>query len=355
MVRLDGRKIARLRLSRGLASQRALAEETRRHDPEGSGIGCRLVWDAENGKAVSPRTRCLIAKALAVNPAELTVASRVERFARFLRSSGFTLIGPTTAIVALSVISLRLGAGYSNQPVDPTRAGPGVPPVTISDVRFSGSSDNYTMEIRGAGFGASPFSHPFYGTAPYLRVGDVSERFEAGYTGDTSAVLYRYWSNHRVIVTRLEARPGNCISLALWNPQSHVGATWGGYIPPRLFPAPRIVTASVWANGKIVIVGTGFGYSPETLPFESNDNFVVVSDAAYHPWGDTQSLPFTVGGKAMATKLRVGVWSPTLIIIDGLGGPPLPKGMRIERGDPIGLVLWSQQNNHAIAWGGVAR
>ena len=355
MVRLDGKKITRLRLSRGLASQRALADETRKCDPEGTGVCPRLVWDAEHGHAVGPRTHCLIARALGVDPKEIVVPTRAERFARSARSSGSAIICSALVALALAVAWIRFGASYQSGPVDPTRAGPGRPPVAIDAVRFSGGPENYTVDIRGFGFGTSPFSHPFYGTAPYLRVGDVSERFEAGYTGDASALLYKRWGNRHVIIARLQARPGNCITLALWNPFTHVGAAWGGYIPPRRFRAPQIVAARVSSDGRVVIVGTGFGDPPEQFPFESNDNFVSIADVAYHPWGGGPSLPFTVGGKAMATKLRFGVWTRTIMIIDGFGDPPLPKGMHIARGDPITLVLWNQQTNRAVAWGGIAR
>lgn len=99
----------------------------------------------------------------------------------------------------------------------------------------------------------------------------------------------------------------------------------------------------------------GFGVPPETLPFESNDNFVVLSDAADHPWGDGQSLPFTVGGKAMDTKLRFILWTDTRIVISGFTGLLPPDGMHLAAGDPVGLAFWNQRNYHAASWGGTVR
>jgi hypothetical protein len=259
------------------------------------------------------------------------------------------------------VLALWVGERYQNggpisvARIDPARAGPGRGPVSIYAVRFSGSPENYMVDIRGSGFGASPFVRPFRGTTPYLRFSDVTERFEAGYSGDAVSVAYLRWNDRHIKIGSVQARPGNCISLMLWNPWTRVGAAWGGFIHPRRLRIPRITSASVSPPGKITIVGAGFGISPETLPFESNDNFVVLSDAAYHPWGDGESLPFTVGGKSMDTKLRFILWTDKRIVISGFTGPLPPDGMHLAAGDPIGLVFWNQRNYRAAAWGGTAR
>ncbi len=77
-VLLNAEKLRRLREKQGLVSQAQFSSATVRIDPQGCGISARVVWDAENGKPVTPRTWRLIAQTLKVAPEELLVPAREE-------------------------------------------------------------------------------------------------------------------------------------------------------------------------------------------------------------------------------------------------------------------------------------
>ncbi len=357
MVVLDGSKVASLRLARGLTSQKALAEKTREIDGEGSGVAMRLVWDAENGKPVSPRTHHLIAKALGVPPETLVLASRARRGALvWLLSGGATLYG--IALAAAILVTLAVwGAGRGQDPpVIPVRAGHGAPRVSIQRVRFTDSAGGYTMEIRGSGFGASPFARPFSGTAPYFRIFDDTVFFEAGYADDSIHLNYLHWDDRRIVIGGLPALPGDGVVINVWNPVTHVGAAWGGNTTPVPPDAPRITAAYVSPH-EIKIVGSGFGTSPAPVPFSSNQDYVVVCDGAYHPWGTGRSVALMVGNKFSDTKLAFVHWSDSLIVISGFSGPPPGGAMAIAPGDPVTLEVWNPLSHRTVrrtAWGGIA-
>ncbi len=256
------------------------------------------------------------------------------------------------------VFALAYGA---TQPIDPVAdAGfvAGVwrdPKVVITSVHFLGKRGDYTLVISGDGFGSGQFQKSFFGTLPYFKVGDTTERFEAGYPGDTLKLSYRSWSDRRVVVSGLQAEPGDCIGINLWNPLTRDGAAWAGNIPRPYPGTPRIVSARISSDGEITIVGKGFGRPPTSLPFSSNDGLIYFSDVAYHSWGHGPSVLFNVGDRDDSTQLLFEYWSNTRIEIAGFTGPPLPAGMFVEAGDPVTLVVWNPHTHLATAWAGYAR
>ncbi len=356
MLILDGAKIARLRLSRGLASQRALAERTREVDPQGTGVAMRLVWDAENGKSVSPRTHYLIAKALDVPPETLVLSSHVRRALALLHSGSATIYGLALAAAVVAAVAVWSTQGYRGPAVFPVRAGRDRPPVTIGHVRFTGRPGAYTIAIRGSGFGASPFARPFSGTAPYFRIFDDTVHFEAGYSTDSVHLIYLHWDNGRILIAGLPALAGDGVVINVWNPLTHVGAAWGGNTARLPADGPKI-TSAVVSPHEIEIAGSGFGASPMPVPFASNQDYVVVCDGAYHPWGNGRAIPFMVGNKFSDTELAFVQWSDSRIVIRGFAGAPLANGMAIAPGDPVTLELWNPAIRSEIrrtAWGGIA-
>ena len=77
-----------------------------------------------------------------------------------------------------------------------------VPPV-IKSVLFSDTPGNYTVTVKGSGFGTLPHGLPFHGDTSYFRMADAAQvvHGEWGYTGDYNTLTYTYWSDTEIEVT----------------------------------------------------------------------------------------------------------------------------------------------------------
>jgi len=100
---------------------------------------------------------------------------------------------------------------------------------SISGVNFQGSNGSYTITIYGNNFGPSPVSLPYTGDLDYFRIADASQlgHGEWGYTGDANYLTYQNWTNNEIVVSGFQGNPGDAIGIALWNPVTGLGATWG--------------------------------------------------------------------------------------------------------------------------------
>jgi hypothetical protein len=345
---LNGHKIANLRAALGLTSQRALAERTREADPEGAGIATRLVWDAENGKHVSSRTHHLIAKTLGVPPETLAAPAPGRRLA--LGSGAIALV-----IVLALAVTWAVGRDRP-QTIAAVRANSGFP-VRIRSVRFSGEPGAYSMEIYGRGFGASPFAKPFTGRAPCFAFFDTTERAEVGYTTDRKRVEFLHWDDRRIVVAHIASYALDAVTVFVWNPQTHEGASWGGTVSPPPKGSPQITSVAVTGE-RVTISGRNFGPSPGRTPFSSNNGLVVVFDAAYHPWGAPHPVRYLLGAPFFETRWHFAKWTAGRIVIDGVTGPPPIDGMQIAPRDPVAVVLWNPtiaNGEQRAAWGGFAQ
>ena len=132
----------------------------------------------------------------------------------------------------------------------------------ITSVTFSGSPGNYTVTVTGSGFGTLPSGLPFNGNTPYFRIADAVQLGfgEWGYSGDAQRLIYQSWSDTQVQVSGFSGRPGDAITLTIWNPASGVGATWGGNVPPIPAGTPKITSVTFSGSGhNLKITVNGFG------------------------------------------------------------------------------------------------
>ncbi len=309
----------------------------------------RLVWDAENGKPVSPRTHHLLALALGVQPAEL-LAAHGPRWMSTMRRATI----PASVLVAILAGGWGGWAATHASVIDAVRSGDGLAPVRIDSVEFRGTSENYFVEIRGTGFGNVPFKQAFTGTLSHLHVYDSTMHFSAGYDGDEVPLRFIRWSDGDIVVGALPSRAGDCISLFLRNPSTHVSATWGGNIAPLRLGTPKILSAVVAPSGRLAIFGSGFGPPPQRLPFTSNDGYVTLVDAAYQPWSSGHSMVFLIGDHSSLTKLRFTAWSDSSIVVSAFSGALPADGDSIQNGDPIAITVWNVWAARRTAWGGSA-
>ncbi|MGH7736493.1 MAG: helix-turn-helix domain-containing protein [Candidatus Tyrphobacter sp.] len=251
----------------------------------------------------------------------------------------------------------------TRQPIDPVAAASFVAgvwrtsPTAITSVSVVGRGAERTLIVHGYGFGRAPFARPFNGVLPDFNVAHPANgRWEAGYTGDSATLLYESWSDRRIVASGLDAGPGDCIIVRVWNAATGAGAAWGGNVPPVPPRVPHIDYVRVTAEGEMTVVGDHLGAPPEPVPFANNDYLAFFLDLAYHPrLGDGPSVEFSVGDKWSDTKLLYEYWSSTRIEIAGFTGAPLPAGTFIAPGDPVALVVWNPQRREATAWGGFAR
>jgi len=80
--------------------------------------------------------------------------------------------------------------------------------------------------ITGAGFGVFPDGAPFTGTSPYLRIGNWTGQWSAGYTGDTCTVSISSWADNMIqLIANSNSRQcplaaGDNLQVQVWNPQT---------------------------------------------------------------------------------------------------------------------------------------
>ena len=238
-----------------------------------------------------------------------------------------------------------------------------VPPV-IKSVQFSGDPGDYTVTVKGSGFGTLPHSLPFPGDTSYFRMADAAEvvHGEWGYAGDASTLTYTYWSDTIIKVRGFGGQPGNAITIAVWNPDTGEGATWGGDVP--IPTVPNIASVSFSGTGKnlqIVVDGSGFGNAPVSMPFTGNLKYFAFSDFRSHCGGG--SSQFVAGfegwgaGFASPVTLKYKYWTNNKIVIGGFGGSYGQGCATLKNGDPVVINVWNTGDQECTepqtAWGGV--
>ena len=88
------------------------------------------------------------------------------------------------------------------------------------------------ITIIGDGFGTFPDGTPFAGTSNYLGIRDMTQGWDAGYSGGRCTVSISSWDTGRIqLVANVNENgkcplvPGDEIKVAVWNPQTMLSAT----------------------------------------------------------------------------------------------------------------------------------
>jgi hypothetical protein len=234
----------------------------------------------------------------------------------------------------------------------------------ITSVAFSGSPGNYTLTVNGSGFGTYPGSLPFTGDSSFFRIGDSAQvgHGEWGFSGDGNLLAYESWSDTQIQVNGFGGQPGDAIILAVWNPSSGSGATWGGNVP-GLSGVPQISSVVFSGSGQtlqIIVHGSGFGSAPTTMPFTGDLNNFVLTDFGTHCGAGSAQFGAGYEGwgivSASSVTLSYQSWSNDQIVIDGFSGSYGTGCATLQIGDPVGITLWSSADTSftglQTAWGG---
>jgi len=221
----------------------------------------------------------------------------------------------------------------------------------IHSVSFSGSPGNYTVIVKGHGFGGSTVALPFSGDVSNFRIGDNAQlgRGEWGYTGDGHALRYMVWTPSEIEVGGLGASAGDALVVALWNAVTRRGVTWGGNIPPVAAGTPTISSVGFSSLGTpadlhIVVNGDGFGPAPRVLPYSGDLSSFYFWDGRARCGSSTA---FTAGGRyfgdapADAVTLRYRSWTNTKIVIAGFTGAYGTGCSEVRTGDPVAVSVWN--------------
>jgi hypothetical protein len=261
---------------------------------------------------------------------------------------GITMKNLRTACLAGAVVSVVTLLLVWINPSPVAAAGGGRP--LIHAVTISGTSGDYTVVVRGHGFGGSPVALPFVGDVSNFRIGDNAQLGqEWGYTGDANALRFMIWTPSEVEVSGLGANPGDALVVALWNAVTGRGVTWGGNVPPDTSNTPSITSVGFSSLGtpvdlRIVVKGNGFGSAPTTLPFVGDLNSFYFWDGRAHCGS---SSAFSAGGKyfgdapADAVTLRYQSWTDTKIVIVGFRGSYGAGCRQLRTGDPVAVSVWN--------------
>ena len=221
----------------------------------------------------------------------------------------------------------------------------------IHSVTISGTSGDYTVVVKGHGFGGPTVALPFFGEVSNFRIGDDAQLGDGdwGYTGDGHALHYVVWTPQEIEVSGLGASPSDALVIALWNAVTKRGMTWGGNVPPVTTDTPRITSVAFSSLGtpvdlRIVVKGAGFGAAPRTLPFVGDLNSFSFWDGRTHCGS---SAAFTAGGgyfggaPADAVTLRYQSWTDTKIVIGGFRGAYGTGCAKVLSGDPVAVSVWN--------------
>jgi len=236
----------------------------------------------------------------------------------------------------------------------------------IANVQFSGSPGNYTLTVNGSGFGTLPSSLPFDGDTSYFRVADAAQLGfgEWGYAGDANNLTYESWSDTEIQVSGFGGQPGDAVALAVWNPSSGVGATWGGSVPGGS-GTPQITSVTFSGSGQnlqITVQGSGFGNAPVTMPFTGNLDYFGFGDFQSHCGAGSALFGAGFGGwgvvSASSVTLNYQSWSDTQIVINGFAGSYGEGCAILQDGDPVVINVWNTSDTGftglQTAWGGFA-
>lgn len=236
----------------------------------------------------------------------------------------------------------------------------------INSVKLTGSPGDYTITMDGSGFGTSPVSPGYVGDTSDFRLADAAQlgAGEWGYSGDAKTLTYQSWSDSQVVLSGFGGSPADAIALALWNPSTGLGATWGGNVPPTNFSTPQITSVAFsgsGANTTMTITGSGFGSSPFFDPFTGDLNDFQFRD--FRTPNNGASSLFGAGDQGFGDISPDGVildyqsWSNDQIVITGFGGTYGQNGAMLQVGDPVTITLWNSGDSDAggpqTSWGGV--
>lgn len=268
------------------------------------------------------------------------------------RSLSITLIG--LLIISSFAVSIA---------VRPVSAGSSV--TTISSVSLSLSSGSYTVTVDGTGFGALPASLPFTGDTGYFRIADAAQTgaSEWGYTGDAKQLSYDSWTDTQIVVSEFGGSPGDAITMALWNPTTGAGATWGGNIPPVTSGTPQISSVTFSGSGQttsMTITGSGFGSAPVSMPFTGDLNYFNFIDFSSHCGASSSEFGAGFNGWGIESPDGVTItfesWSDNTIQISGFGGAYGQGCATANTGDPVVVYVWGTTDTSVTgpqtAWGG---
>jgi hypothetical protein len=238
----------------------------------------------------------------------------------------------------------------------------------INSVQFSGSAGNYSLTLKGIGFGSPTVATPFRGDVTNFRIADSAQvgHAEWGYSGDANVLTYASWTDSAIAITGFGGEPCDSLTIAVWNAGSHNGGTWGGNAPCTVSP-PQITSVDLsgtGANLQIVVHGTGFGPAPSNMPLPGTAgdlNYFWLIDFRSH-CGASSSL-FEAGferwgGAPDSVTLRYESWADNQIVISGFGGTYGAGCANYQVGDPIAIVVYNTEDTSdtepQTAWGGPA-
>jgi hypothetical protein len=274
-------------------------------------------------------------------------------------------VGVGVAVVVLICLGLW-GCGGAGAPGAPA-GGVGaasvgaasLPATHISSVVISGEPENYTLTIKGAGFGTlAGTTLPQKRDTDDLIITTDATNIEWGYTGDTAQLTYQSWTDSQIVVTGLGVPASAALELAVWNPSTGLGATWGGNTPGNHVTHPTITSVTfsgTGANLHITVQGTGFGVSPLAhLPNTCDVAGFFVTDWRVH-WTNGGTDTYEAGHNGNTIHLRYHSWSPTQIVIYGFAGTTFGDGIYMATsGDPItiGVKTTGEGPAHRTVWGG---
>ena len=225
----------------------------------------------------------------------------------------------------------------------------------IHSVTISGTSGNYSVTVKGHGFGGPTVALPHFGEVSNFRIGDDAQLGEGdwGYSGDGHPLHYLVWTPREVEVSGLGASPGDALVIALWNAVTKRGMTWGGNVPPVTPGTPTITSVAFSSLGtpvdlRIVVKGAGFGAAPIRRPFVGDLNSFSFWDGRTHCGS---SAAFTAGGAyfgdapADAVTLRYQSWTDTKIVIGGFRGAYGTGCAKVRSGDPVAVSVWNTSDS----------
>jgi len=247
------------------------------------------------------------------------------------------------AAVVSTVVTLGVGT------VAAQGAANGARPL-ISAVTVSGVPGDYTVLVRGHGFGGSTVAMPYTGDVANFRIGDDAQPGqEWGYAGDANPLRYLMWTPTKVEVGGLGAAPGDALVVGLWNATTGRGTSWGGNVAPVATGTPAITGVAFSSLGtpvdlRIVVKGSGFGAAPVAMPFIGDLDAFSFWDGRAHCGSSTA---FSAGGGYFAAvpadtvTLRYESWSDTKIVVGGFRGSYGTGCNKIETGDPVAVSVWN--------------
>ena len=290
----------------------------------------------------------------------VTVAATANtgyQFVNWMENGGVVSSSASYAFTVSGNVSLVANFTVVTQPL--TNSSP-----QITNVVFSGSPGSYTITVKGAGLGSLSGSLPFTNVTPNFSIVDfpnIGLGAESGYTGDAIALIYQSWVDTQIQVSGFRGQPGDAITIAIWNPTTGAGATWGGNVPGGLGTLPQITSVDFAGSGtnlQIRIFGSGFGNAPTHLPFAGDVSQFIFQDHFTHSGaGSFESGGNRWGhGSPDSVTLKYQSWSDNQIVINGFTGAYGQGNNVLQNGDPATIVLWNtsdaSQNGPQTAWGG---